>query len=253
MSTPENNTPAATPANSLAIGRANGGLMPNSLDDLSRLAGIVFKSGMMPKSLPSPEAVGVAVLMGMEVGLSPMQAVQNIAVINGRPSVWGDAMLGLVQGSGLLEDIKEEAVTEGGGGYRCTVKRKGMSTPTVRQFTMSDAATAKLKGKSGPWSEYPSRMLQMRARSFALRDAFADVLKGLVAREEAQDIPPEPGEYVVERPAPNSEVLRAVSVDGEAVDTETCEVLEGAAAEAPQTAATQPAANGTDKKRGPGF
>ena len=54
---------------------------------------------------------------------------------------------------------------------------------------LDDAKRAGLLGKKGPWTEYPQRMLQMRARSWALRDGFADVLKGLSVREEAQDIP----------------------------------------------------------------
>ena len=36
---------------------------------------------------------------------------------------------------------------------------------------------------------YSSRMLQMRARAFALRDAFADALRGIQCREEMQDVP----------------------------------------------------------------
>ena len=46
---------------------------------------------------------------------------------------------------------------------------------------------AGLWGKAGPWSQYPKRMLQMRARSFALRDKFADALSGLLMAEEVQD------------------------------------------------------------------
>lgn len=73
----------------------------------------------------------------------------------------------------------------------CTVWRKGQAEPTTRTFSIADAKRAKLWGKPGPWTEYPARMLQMRARSFALRDAFPDVLKGLRTVEELQDIPPD--------------------------------------------------------------
>ena len=54
-------------------------------------------------------------------------------------------------------------------------------------FTVGDAIRAGLWKKAGPWTMYPKRMLQMRARSFALRDAFPDVLRGLVATEEVED------------------------------------------------------------------
>ena len=77
---------------------AGGALMPRNFEGLYRMSQIMSASGMMPKGMERIEAVFVAIQMGLEVGLSPMQAVQNIASINGRPSIWGDAMLGLAAG-----------------------------------------------------------------------------------------------------------------------------------------------------------
>lgn len=167
----------------------NGALTPRNFEGLYRLATIMSASGMMPKGMDRPESVFVAVQMGLEVGLSPMQAVQNIASINGRPTIWGDAMLGLVRSSGLLEAIKEEFSGEGEHTEAvCHVWRKGEDDPTVGRFSVQDAKRAQLWGKAGPWTQYPRRMLQMRARAFALRDKFPDVLKGLHAREEMEGV-----------------------------------------------------------------
>lgn len=138
-----------------------------------------------------PESILVALQMGAELGLSPMAAVQNIAVINGRPAVWGDAMLAVARASGVFDEAAFEEVVEdtGKGGLlaRCTVRRAPHGKPTVRVFTMDDAKLAGLAGKSGPWQQYPRRMLQMRARSWALRDAFSDVLRGIPVAEEVMD------------------------------------------------------------------
>lgn len=166
-----------------------GGLVPSNLEQMWRLAVIMAKSGLMPKGLQTPEAVCVAVQMGLEVGLTPMQAVQNIAVINGRPAVWGDSGIALVEASGLLEDFRE-TITEDNGVIKatCWAKRKNRPTPVERTFTTMDAKQAGLHGKEGPWRQYPKRMTQMRARWWVLRDLFADVLKGLKAAEEVQDI-----------------------------------------------------------------
>jgi len=124
-----------------------------------------------------------------------MQAVQNIAVINNRPSIWGDAALALVRASGLLEEFEEwkegTEYTDGWTAY-CKVKRHGDTKATIESFSWADAKRAKLTpaDSSSPWTKYPKRMLQMRARSWPLRDKFTDVLKGLQIREEAPDIVP---------------------------------------------------------------
>jgi len=166
------------------------GLVPQNFEGFWRLANIMSGSGFVPRDIAGkPEAVFVCLQFGAEVGLSPMQSVQNIAVVNGRPSIWGDAMIGLVEASGKLEDIEEKIEGEGAGAVAfCSVKRKGREKLVVRSFSMAHAKTAGLAGKSGPWTQYPKRMIQLRARSWALRDAFADVLKGLYSREEAADI-----------------------------------------------------------------
>lgn len=128
----------------------------------------------------------IAIMHGLELGLSPLSALQRIAVINGRPTIWGDGALALVKASGLCEAIDEWIEGEKPETWVavCNVIRRGDIVPTERRFSVDDAKRAKLWGKSGPWSDYPKRMLQMRARAFALRDAFPDVLGGLYLTEE---------------------------------------------------------------------
>jgi hypothetical protein len=151
-------------------------------------------SNMVPKAYQGkPQDILVCVQWGYEIGLAPMQALQNIAVINGKPSVYGDAAMALVQASPVCDNIEEYFEgEEGSGKYRavCVAHRKGRQ-PVTATFSVEDAKRAGLWGKQGPWQAYPKRMLQMRARGFALRDAFPDVLKGLITAEEAQDFPDE--------------------------------------------------------------
>ena len=172
------------------ISRRAFSLTPSNLQEAMEFAKIMSESDLVPASFKTkPGNILVAVQYGSELGLAPLQALQNIAVISGRPCVWGDAILGLVQGSGLLEDMQE---VNDGQTATCSVKRRGFLEYTVRHFSMDDAKKAGLAGKQGPWAQYPARMLQMRARAFALRDAFADVLKGIALREEVEDYDQEP-------------------------------------------------------------
>lgn len=174
-----------------------GGLQLTGLNDMYKFAQYVAASGLAPKGMDKPEQILIALELGYEVGLQPMNAIQNIAVINGRPSIWGDAMLALVRSSGLLKKYKEEEIGtpyNDDYGYRITTVRKPEegedAEPLVTTFTVAKAKKAGVWGKQGPWTQYPDRMLKLRARSFNLRDAFPDALKGMIAREEAIDLPP---------------------------------------------------------------
>jgi len=184
-----------TPARGLALA---------SFDDAFRFSKMVAASDFAPKDFRGkPESCMLAIQHGSEIGLSPMQSLQNIACINGRPAIWGDAALAVAMASAVCESVTETIDGDGDNMVAtCTAKRRGYERPTVVRFSVSDAKKAGLWGKSGPWTQYPRRMLQLRARGFALRDAFPDVLKGLVTAEEAQDYPTTPAtpEPVVVRP-----------------------------------------------------
>ncbi|WP_225786038.1 recombinase RecT [Pseudomonas sp. Marseille-P9655] len=163
-------------------------LAPQNLDEALKFADYLANSDIVPKDFQrKPANILVAVQWGMELGLQPMQAMQSIAVINGRPSLWGDAVIALARSSPMCEYINE---TDDGETATCRVKRRG-EEEQVRTFSMTDAKLAGLAGKSGPWTQYPKRMRQMRARAFALRDVFPDVLRGMPVAEEVQDIPTE--------------------------------------------------------------
>lgn len=175
------------------------GVVIADLEGLWRFASYVQKSGLAPKGIQTTEAIFVAIQMGLEVGLTPMAALQNIAVINGRPSIWGDAQLAVCRGTRELVEFEEwfevggKRQTRNPSTYTddttaiCKVKREGFSAAEVA-FSVADAKQANLWGKDGPWKQYPWRMLRMRARSFALRDQFGDALRGMKSAEEAQDM-----------------------------------------------------------------
>jgi hypothetical protein len=175
-------------ASELTIRDNSGFMQVGTLSDAIRCSELIAKSSFCPQGLANkPGDVLVALQMGQELGLKPMQALQNIAVINGRPSLWGDAMLAVCRQAPDFEYI-EERFDEATMTATCKVKR--MQEPEVVQtFSKKDAESARLWAKAGPWTSYPKRMLQMRARGFALRDAFPDTLRGIIIKEEADDYP----------------------------------------------------------------
>jgi hypothetical protein len=175
---------------------------PTTLTEAKEFGEMVASSSFAPQQYQGkPHDIVIAIQMGMELGLAPMQALQNIAVVNGRPSLWGDAALAVCRAHPECEDVVE-TYDSAAQVATCVVKRRRCE-PTTRTFSVQDAKLAQLWGKRGPWTQYPQRMLQMRARGFALRDAFPDALRGLITREEAQDYPtPTPTPAAVTDTAP---------------------------------------------------
>lgn len=169
------------------------GFTPQTVSEAMEFSKMLADSSMVPKAFQGkPGDIMVCVQWGAELGLAPLQAMQNISVINGKPSVWGDALIAMVQASPVCENVEEYIEGEGTANpvAVCVAHRKGR-TPVTAKFSVDDAKRAGLWGKQGPWTQYPKRMLQMRARGFALRDAFPDVLKGMITVEEARDYPEE--------------------------------------------------------------
>jgi hypothetical protein len=203
-------------------------LTPSNLKEAMEYATIIANSAMVPKTYQGKAAdILVAVQMGAELGLKPIQALQNIAVINGKPSVYGDALLALVQAHSSFEDIKEWYDEKTNTAF-CRVKRKNQTEHTV-SFSIEDAKKAGLWGKGGPWTQYPKRMMQMRARGFALRDKFADALGGLITVEEAQDYQvvdtPEKDVTPITKTDMLSNKLDSIVLEEEVVNQEPSETL----------------------------
>ena len=191
---------------------AQGGLQLTGLADMYRFSEYVIASGLAPKGFKTAEEVLITLEFGMELGLKPLQALQNIAPINGRTAVWGDAVPGLVKSSGLLAFYKQEELGtkyQDNYGWKVTSLRKDATEPVVTTFFVSDAKKAGLWGKQGPWSTNPDRMLLNRCRTFNHRDNFPDVLKGLVTVEEARDIRDAEYDIIESKPVTRTDALAA--------------------------------------------
>lgn len=204
------------------------GFAPATLGEAMQFSEMLAASSMVPRAYQGKaQDILVCVQWGYEIGLAPMQALQNIAVINGKPSVYGDAAMALVQASPVCEDIEEYIENEGTPNpiAVCVAKRKGRK-PVMAKFSVEDAKRAGLWGKQGPWQAYPKRMMQMRARGFALRDAFPDVLKGLITVEEAQDYPDEAKPRQAKDITPRNPLDAVAPPALEAAETELVEVVD---------------------------
>lgn len=212
-------------------------IVPRTIDEVHRLAKGIIAANLAPDSYKNdPKAVAIGIMKAMEVGMPPIAGLNAIAIINGRPCIWGDGAIALIQNGGHVDSYKAEECgplpEEGAGpeaypdeyGYVVTITRKDQESFYVGKFTVGDAKRAKLwmNHKRPPWMLYPKRMLLNRARAFAMRDGFADALHGLSIREEMEDIPAKAPDK------PDTSFL-----DAETVETE-------AAPEAPEIGTDEP-------------
>jgi ribosomal protein S25 len=189
-----------------------------------RVAHSLAHSNLVPEAFQRrPNDCFVAINMGAEVGMEPFQAIQSIAVIDGKPCLYGDGLIGVVRASPLCEWINE-TMNEEGTKAICEAKRKGDPHVKRAEYSMTDAMLAGIDSRKN-WKKHPKRMLQMRARAYCLRDAFPDVLKGLGVVEEMRDHEDTPAEIQnFDLPSPPEDPMLAeakkVFGDGVTVTTE---------------------------------
>lgn len=224
----------------LAGGAALLPIYPKTFEDVVRLARMAIISGMVKpqqigwgddKETERPEATEaratMIIMQGMEIGLPPMQAVQLIAMINGRMTVHSEGVPSTLLSKGFK--IKQEFV---GVPYEDTFKAVCTLTRPdgqvfVGEFSVSDAKEAglwsdqpKIKRKTrngfyeadndSAWYRYKKRMLWARALGFATKDGGADAMRGLMIREEVEDMI-RSGEIVDITPVPIAKTRAAIA------------------------------------------
>lgn len=177
---------------------------PTTFDEVKRLAKLAVLAGLSASpDNDEDKAIAkatMAILQGLEIGVPAIQAVQGIAIINGKPMIYGDLLTAVLWSKGF----KVEKRVEGAGDIRCGYAKVTRPDGTVieKRFSVADARKARLwderttvkrKNRNGewydapndaPWYRFPDRMLEWRAFGFACKDGASDVTRGMYVREE---------------------------------------------------------------------
>lgn len=178
-----------------------GGIVPKDFDELNRFAELVNRAGLSPKSFDTPAKVAIGILTNMELGRPIITGLQDLAIINGKCGIYGDASLAMVTASGLMDKdypIEEETGTPFADDWTFIfkVKRKGGSEK-IGKWTWAESKRAgfdnpmQRDGKPdrySPWRRFTRRMMQWKARNYVLRDTFGDILKGMKTVEDLHDM-----------------------------------------------------------------
>lgn len=159
-------------------------LLSSNFDQMKEKAALLISSGLLPKHISKPEQAIVIWLQANELGVPPMLALKEMAVINGKPTCSANLMMGLVHQAYGPSSLIYRADTSNG-----TVAHVEVHLPDSKEvinysFTIEEAQQAQLTGKGGPWKQYPAAMLAARAISKAARTSFPAVVGGLYVAEE---------------------------------------------------------------------
>jgi hypothetical protein len=167
------------------------GVELRDVDAMFRFANCYIQSGLAPNWVKKPQQLVICWAKAAELGLTPLQAVEGMMVVNGQLGIRGDLALAMCESSGKLVDTPEVQYTGEGDELSCTVtvKRKGKKSPRSQSFSIHQAKAAGIYERSTAWKGYPERMVYYRALGFILRDVFPDILKGIKTIEELQDYP----------------------------------------------------------------
>lgn len=218
---------------------------PRDLPSAITLARLIASSPLCPSPLRGREADVLLVMMtGAEMGLTTMQAMRNLHVINGRIGMSAAMIRSRCQAHPDCElfEVAEADATH------AVVEVKKRSWPERRLvvWTLDDAERAQLTQPDSLWSKWPQEMCVARATTRAATMYFPEVASGIFAEEDLKAMPP-PEPALVEGPggAPMS-ALDAFAAAGE----EAAEDLE-AGEPAGREAETPRGANGGNGSRRP--
>lgn len=162
---------------------------PNSFREAVELSKVLIASGLMPRSVGRPEAAVTIIMAGRELGLTAMQSLRAIHVVEGKPTLSADLMVALVK---KLPDCEYFRLVKSTGEIATyETKRRGDPEPTTLSFTFEEAKAAGLTGKDN-WRKYTAAMLRARASAALCRAVYPDAMMGIYDPDEVSEPTREP-------------------------------------------------------------
>jgi hypothetical protein len=166
------------------------------LDQAYRLSQALALSDIIPDALKGkPGNVLALMLYGQDLGLSPMQAMQGIDVIKGKPRISAKLMVAKAREHGHRVTVTDQSDTS------CTVEvvRRDTGERHEVTFTTDDAVTARActikdgkpyarsqRGEAMPWETRHRTMLQWRAASECLNFICPEIAFGFAVAGDVQ-------------------------------------------------------------------
>ena len=179
--------------------RTNQQVVPHmSMNDKMQYAQALAQASLLPKQYQrNPGNVLLAVELGESLGIPPIQAINTVHVIEGKPSASSGLISALVRRAGHTLRVK-------GDDQSATAEIVRSDDPDFTYSVTWDMGRARNAGVTGKdnWKKYPAAMLKARAITEVARDACQEALMGVqYTPEELGAVVDEEGN-VVDQPGP---------------------------------------------------
>lgn len=142
---------------------------------LRHQAETLVSSGFLPKAVDTWQKATAIIMYGKEIGMGPMEALQSIDVIQGKPTQKPQSMKAMVHKKlpnaifRLIKSTDEEAIYEAA---------RPNDPPAQFSFTFKDAERMGMTGKDN-YKKQPKVMLSWRCIGHVARTVFPDCLSGV--------------------------------------------------------------------------
>lgn len=161
----------------------------DKFNHIVKIAGTLAKSKVVPSHFQNkPEEVFAAMVLGSELGFSPMQSMNAIVFIQGQATLKAQSLMAIVRAKCPTAIITYE-IDEDKKIVKCSAKRNAEDPGYTSTWTMEKAKAMGLSGKDN-YIKQPVNMLKWRATSEVLKVVFPDYIQGLNTTEEMEDLPP---------------------------------------------------------------
>lgn len=163
---------------------------------MQRIATALSKSTIVPKeyqgSAGMPNCI-VALNMANRIGADPLQVMQNLYIVHGKPSWSSQFLIATFNACGRFSWMRFKFVGESGkDSYGCQAYATELSSGDVLEGAVVTVATAKAEGwygKNGSkWPNMTQQMLMYRAAAFFVRCYAPELAMGLQTSEEIADV-----------------------------------------------------------------
>lgn len=176
---------------------------PTTISEALQISQVLVASRLLPRSISTPEAAFAVIATGRELGLSAMQALRSIHIVEGKPTLSADLMVALVKRHAACEFFR--LVESSGARATYETQRRGEPSATRMSYTLDEARAAGALTKDN-WRKFAASMLRARCASMLARAVYPDVVLGVY----------DPDEIVIDTPPSRVEVIAAPAARAEA-------------------------------------